>query len=120
MLDIIVSLIFLVAIGGALYGIYYLIDTVNQPEHTSSGVVCEKEFIERHMIFIYSAATKTSMPHWIPDAWHINVRVSGEELDGLEINEDLYNSIEIGETVLAAIRVGRLSGKNYLFGVTKA
>ena len=122
-MEIVITTLFVVVavgvIGLVTYGIYYLLETVKRPEISEPGVVCSLDFTPAHFIYIYNAATKTSLPHPVSDSWGINVIVYGKELDGMECSQELHDSVKIGDHVLAAIRLGRMSGKKYLFGVTK-
>ena len=101
------------------YGIYYLVETVGREEKETNGVVTYKHFEPEHFIYVYNAATKTSMPQVIPDSWRMNVEIHyEEELDGMEVSEKLYNSLELNDQVVATYRVGRISNNKYLFGIT--
>lgn len=107
----------LVTIGIIIGMIARFVDSCCLPVKRAQGKITAKDFIEAHtqIIYIYSASTKTNLPHPIhhPDDWSLTIEVDEKE-DSVSIEETLYNTVSIGDTIEVDIAYGRFSRNLYI------
>ncbi|MBR8029226.1 hypothetical protein KDX27_34990 [Burkholderia cenocepacia] len=108
----------LVGLGAA--GIYHLLDYCGMPEASRDGIVRDKAFRPAYTeyIYVYNAATKTSMPTPIfhPDRWTLDVDI-GIGSDSIDVSGSFYEKVTRGSPVVARYKVGRISGRINVTGV---
>lgn len=110
--------VILVCLGAA--GIYHLIDYCGMPESSRKGTVRDKAFRPAYTeyIYVYNAATKTSMPTPIfhPDRWTLDVDI-GIGSDSIDVTGSFYEKVLLGSPVVAQYKVGRISSRINVTGV---
>jgi len=99
------------------WGLFVALDSWFLPRGRKMGCVVSKTFIPAHiqLVMMYSAATKTSMPHPIyhSDNWSVNVEVDGQQ-DSVEVSKDFFNTLSKNDLVLTEYVSGRFSGNLYI------
>lgn len=110
--------VILVGLGAA--SIYHLLDYCGMPEASREGTVRDKAFRPAYTeyIYVYNAATKTSMPTPIfhPDRWTLDVDI-GIGSDSVDVTESFYKKTVRGSSIVARYKVGRISGRINITGV---
>lgn len=113
----IMSIVLLLTIILILAGLLYAIDSWFLPNKQGEGIVLNKKFTPAHttMILTYNAATKTSMPTPIyhSDSWEIEVGMN-KLTDTVEINEEQFNKIAVGDIAKINYSIGRFSSGMYI------
>jgi hypothetical protein len=110
--------VILVCLGAA--GIYHLLDFFGMPVASREGTVRDKAFRPAYTeyIYVYNAATKTSMPTPIfhPDRWTLDVDI-GIGSDSVDVTGSFYEKVVCGSSIVAQYKVGRISGRINVTGV---
>lgn len=118
LLAMLALVVILVCLGAA--GIYHLFDYCGMPEFSRRGTVRDKAFRPAYTqyIYMYNAATKTSMrtPIFHPDRWTLEVDI-GIGSDLIDVGESFYEKVSRGSPVVARYKVARISGRINISGV---
>lgn len=103
-------------------GVYTALDSWFLPRNHGMGIIVGKKFTPAHTdtIYIYNAATKTSLPQIIlyADDWSVRVQVESRQ-DDISVGEKMYDSLTERDSVIAEYVNGRLSGDLYLKGISR-
>jgi len=119
-LCILMTIVVLGLLWLALWGLYYLVETVHQPEYTETCVVTYKRFVPTHTTvqntIISTGKTTTIIPTVIvhPDTWEIHVMFNDGQIKSGNFSKEFYDQIYIEQTLNGSFKKGRISGKKYL------
>lgn len=120
-MGVLMLLVVLLLLGLLAWGCLIALDSWFLPRKKSMGKIVGKTFTPAHteIILMYNAATKTSMPHPVfhPDDWSVTVEVA-ECQDSLSVDEDEFDALREGDSVLAEYVTGRISSGLYLKSIT--
>jgi hypothetical protein len=112
-----ILLLLMLALAGIIVwlivaGVYHLTDYTGMPEHSRAGTISDKSFRQAYTeyIYVYNAATKTSMPTPVfhPARWTLQVDI-GIGTDSIDVSSSFYAKVTVGTSVTARYKVGRIS-----------
>jgi len=100
--------------------IFHVVEFGRTTKLSRQGTVVGKDYELAHTdyIYVFNAATKTSMPMPMdhPERWLLAVDI-GIGCDTVEVSESYYQKVEAGTSVMAEYRVGRISGRIHITGL---
>ena len=100
-----------------LWGLFTLIDSSFLPLNSKEGRVIDKTFIPEYMgqstEFNNIMDPASSHLTYFPKKYSVCVEVDGKQ-DSISVSEDLFNSINEGDLLMAKFITGRFSGGLYL------
>ncbi|HEY0010459.1 MAG TPA: hypothetical protein VGB97_00925 [Candidatus Paceibacterota bacterium] len=100
---------------------YYVADSVNLPEHESSGQVSGKSYHHAYtsMVVVSTGRTTTVIPQYHPERYSICIFVDATQQIGCaNYAQSTWNQVERGRMVRVAYTSGRFSGATYIGNFT--
>lgn len=115
------TLIAVVLVGGlVLYTVFVVVDSWNIPTTQGVGYVEKKVFEPAHteMVYIYNAATKTSLPQPIfhDDEYKLDIKV-GDETTTAIVERGVWATVSKGDRVSVECGRGRITSLLYITNV---
>lgn len=117
---LIIIAVLLAVVGFILWGVFYAIDSWFQPLQKSHGVIDGRDVTPAHTTMITIPTSNggvATVPQYIPESWHIGVRV-GHRHSWMGCSKYTYDNYRNGQKIIATYKRGRLSGRMYVQAIS--